>query len=201
VAQLSIPSLHIIAAVAFVLLIGLAMSRLPPTFTNPFQYLPIEASFESSAMKSMTKSSVSSQITDKVRRDSGLFDRRSSDAHSTGPTRSSFSSGHSSDGSLASPIRDSGFDDQRRGSTSSRRSTYLAMGRPPREKRKRCRVTPEQLVQLETLFALEPSPTGTRRREISERLGMEERQTQIWFQNRSVKIFLFFPSSQWTSSF
>ncbi|KAJ6544824.1 hypothetical protein DFH09DRAFT_927962 [Mycena vulgaris] len=55
------------------------------------------------------------------------------------------------------------------------------------EKPKRSRVTPEQLVHLERLFALERSPTACRRREIGELLGMQERQTQIWFQNRRAK--------------
>lgn len=53
-----------------------------------------------------------------------------------------------------------------------------------KEKRKRSRVTPEQLVHLEKLFSVDQSPTATRRREISDQLGMQERQTQIWFQNR-----------------
>lgn len=52
------------------------------------------------------------------------------------------------------------------------------------EKRKRSRVTQEQLVHLEQYFKADRSPTATRRREISEQLGMQERQTQIWFQNR-----------------
>ncbi|KAF8240680.1 homeobox-domain-containing protein, partial [Tricholoma matsutake] len=56
-----------------------------------------------------------------------------------------------------------------------------------KEKRKRSRVTPEQLVHLERFFALDRSPPAARRREISERLGMQERQTQIWFQNRRAK--------------
>ncbi|KAJ3555100.1 hypothetical protein NM688_g2763 [Phlebia brevispora] len=56
-----------------------------------------------------------------------------------------------------------------------------------REKRKRSRVTPEQLAHLERLFAADRSPTAARRKEISEMLGMQERQTQIWFQNRRAK--------------
>ncbi|KAF8207560.1 hypothetical protein K438DRAFT_366316 [Mycena galopus ATCC 62051] len=55
------------------------------------------------------------------------------------------------------------------------------------EKPKRSRVTPEQLVHLERFFAVERSPTANRRREIGELLGMHERQTQIWFQNRRAK--------------
>ncbi|KAL5485745.1 PHO2 [Sanghuangporus weigelae] len=57
----------------------------------------------------------------------------------------------------------------------------------PREKRKRSRVTPEQLTHLERFFAADRSPTAARRKEISELLGMQERQTQIWFQNRRAK--------------
>ncbi|EEB93423.1 hypothetical protein MPER_07921, partial [Moniliophthora perniciosa FA553] len=56
-----------------------------------------------------------------------------------------------------------------------------------REKRKRCRVTPEQLKHLERIFATDRNPTAARRREISEMLGMQERQTQVWFQNRRAK--------------
>ncbi|KAJ6513439.1 hypothetical protein C8R45DRAFT_813456 [Mycena sanguinolenta] len=55
------------------------------------------------------------------------------------------------------------------------------------DKPKRSRVTPEQLVHLERFFAAERSPTASRRREIGELLGMHERQTQIWFQNRRAK--------------
>ncbi|KAI0048981.1 homeobox-domain-containing protein, partial [Auriscalpium vulgare] len=53
--------------------------------------------------------------------------------------------------------------------------------------RKRSRVTPDQLVHLERFFSVDRSPTAARRREISELLGMQERQTQIWFQNRRAK--------------
>lgn len=65
-----------------------------------------------------------------------------------------------------------------------------------KEKRKRSRVTPDQLVQLERIFVADRSPTAARRREISELLGMQERQTQIWFQNRYALLLLrplFFP--------
>jgi len=64
------------------------------------------------------------------------------------------------------------------------RSSLLSSNKADKEKRKRSRVTPEQLVHLERLFSLDRSPTAARRREISELLGMQERQTQIWFQNR-----------------
>ncbi|KAJ7032478.1 hypothetical protein C8F04DRAFT_652630 [Mycena alexandri] len=60
-------------------------------------------------------------------------------------------------------------------------------GKSDPEKPKRSRVTPEQLVHLEQFFSVERSPTAGRRREIGELLGMHERQTQIWFQNRRAK--------------
>lgn len=59
----------------------------------------------------------------------------------------------------------------------------------PTQKRKRSRVTPDQLTHLERVFAHDRSPTAARRKEISDTLGMQERQTQIWFQNRSVALF------------
>jgi regulatory protein PHO2 len=61
-------------------------------------------------------------------------------------------------------------------------------GKWEREKRKRSRVTPEQLIHLERFFSMDRSPTAARRKEISDLLGMQERQTQIWFQNRSVTL-------------
>jgi len=66
------------------------------------------------------------------------------------------------------------------------RSISTSGTKAEKEKRKRSRVTPEQLIHLERYFATERSPTAARRRDISELLGMQERQTQIWFQNRSV---------------
>jgi len=57
------------------------------------------------------------------------------------------------------------------------------------ERRKRNRVTPEQLVQLETAFSNNRHPISRERRELSNRIGMTERALQIWFQNRSVNIF------------
>jgi len=66
------------------------------------------------------------------------------------------------------------------------KSVSGAGGKWEREKRKRSRVTPEQLINLERFFSMDRSPTAARRKEISDLLGMQERQTQIWFQNRSV---------------
>lgn len=60
-----------------------------------------------------------------------------------------------------------------------------------KEKKKRTRVTPEQLVHLERYFAMDRNPTAARRKDISELLGMQERQTQIWFQNRYVTFFAY----------
>jgi hypothetical protein len=65
------------------------------------------------------------------------------------------------------------------------RLSSAVYGKGEKDKRKRSRVTPDQLVHLERFFAVDRSPTAARRREISELLGMQERQTQIWFQNRS----------------
>jgi len=68
------------------------------------------------------------------------------------------------------------------------RDTVINLKAPKddRERRKRNRVTPEQLVQLEAAFGQDRSPTSTERRELSNRIGMAERAVQIWFQNRSV---------------
>ncbi len=46
-------------------------------------------------------------------------------------------------------------------------------------KRKRSRVTPEQLAYLEHIFSYDRSPGAAKRKDISERLGMQERQTQV----------------------
>ncbi|KZT02897.1 homeobox-domain-containing protein [Laetiporus sulphureus 93-53] len=56
-----------------------------------------------------------------------------------------------------------------------------------KQKRKRSRVTPEQLAQLERFFEVNRNPTAAQRKEICDQLGMAERQTQIWFQNRRAK--------------
>lgn len=71
---------------------------------------------------------------------------------------------------------------------SNTRDTVINLKAPKddRERRKRNRVTPEQLVQLEAAFTKDRSPTSTERRELSNRIGMAERAVQIWFQNRSV---------------
>jgi hypothetical protein len=76
------------------------------------------------------------------------------------------------------------------------RDTVINLKAPKddRERRKRNRVTPEQLVQLETAFSKDRSPTSTERRELSTRIGMAERAVQIWFQNRSVNISQFLSS-------
>lgn len=58
-----------------------------------------------------------------------------------------------------------------------------------KQRRKRSRVTPEQLAKLEEYFASDNSPTSARRRDIARQLAMDERQTQIWFQNRCVSVW------------
>ncbi|KZT29924.1 hypothetical protein NEOLEDRAFT_487279 [Neolentinus lepideus HHB14362 ss-1] len=72
-------------------------------------------------------------------------------------------------------------------STGPKRSKSSASSKGHGEKRKRSRVTQEQLVHLEQFFAEDRIPTAARRKEISDFLGMQERQTQIWFQNRRAK--------------
>ena len=61
-----------------------------------------------------------------------------------------------------------------------------------KQRRKRSRVNPDQLLKLEEYFAADNSPTSARRRDIARELGMDERQTQIWFQNRSASAFCTF---------
>ncbi|KAF8322660.1 homeobox-domain-containing protein, partial [Clavulina sp. PMI_390] len=53
--------------------------------------------------------------------------------------------------------------------------------------RKRGRVNPSQLAFLERAYLADRSLDAARRRDISQKLGMDERQTQIWFQNRRAK--------------
>ncbi|KAF9000757.1 hypothetical protein BDQ17DRAFT_1359489, partial [Cyathus striatus] len=80
------------------------------------------------------------------------------------------------------------LEEEKDASSGPQRSKYNAtLSESIKEKRKRSRVTPEQLSDLEAIFATDRSPTAARRREISDLLGMQERQTQIWFQNRRAK--------------
>lgn len=51
-------------------------------------------------------------------------------------------------------------------------------------KKKRSRITKEQLAHLERLFGVDCNPTATRRREIALQVGVPEKRIQIWFQNR-----------------
>ncbi|KAJ1308019.1 hypothetical protein OPQ81_002090 [Rhizoctonia solani] len=98
---------------------------------------------------------------------------------------------------LASPLRSTleADDEQKPSSIGPQRVRSATVSSPTAsttaranlQKRKRSRVTPEQLAQLERVFATDRSPTAARRKEISEQLGMQERQTQIWFQNRRAK--------------
>ncbi|CAE6412311.1 unnamed protein product [Rhizoctonia solani] len=98
---------------------------------------------------------------------------------------------------IASPLRSTleADDEQKPSSIGPQRVRSATLGSPTTsttaranlQKRKRSRVTPEQLAHLERVFATDRSPTAARRKEISEQLGMQERQTQIWFQNRRAK--------------
>jgi len=87
---------------------------------------------------------------------------------------------------LSHTHEDDGLEEDKRPLFGPQRSASNSGSKAEKEKRKRSRVTPEQLIHLERYFATDRSPTAARRREISELLGMQERQTQIWFQNRSV---------------
>ncbi|CAE6364375.1 unnamed protein product [Rhizoctonia solani] len=121
-------------------------------------------------------------------------------ASSTPSQSATFSNvGRTRSATLASPLRSTldADDDQkpssigpqrvRSATLSSPTTSTTATARANLQKRKRSRVTPEQLAHLERVFALDRSPTAARRKEISEQLGMQERQTQIWFQNRRAK--------------
>ncbi|KAF5359643.1 hypothetical protein D9756_003181 [Leucocoprinus leucothites] len=76
-----------------------------------------------------------------------------------------------------------------RSSSPSRREKALLSTSPKEDlpKKKRGRLTKEQLAQLERLFAVDCSPTVVRRREIALQVGCPERQIQVWFQNRRAK--------------
>ncbi|CAE6406508.1 unnamed protein product [Rhizoctonia solani] len=123
-------------------------------------------------------------------------------ASSTPSQSATFSNaGRTRSATLASPLRSTldPDDDQKPSSIGPQRvrsatlssptasTNAAATARANLQKRKRSRVTPEQLAHLERVFAIDRSPTAARRKEISEQLGMQERQTQIWFQNRRAK--------------
>ena len=55
-------------------------------------------------------------------------------------------------------------------------------------KRKRMRMTPEQLRVLQKAFAHNRMPTANFRAVLAKRLGMTSRSVQIWFQNRRAKV-------------
>lgn len=110
---------------------------------------------------------------------------------SSTPSQSAFTRTRSA--TVGSPLRSTTLDDEQKPSSIGPqrvRSATMSSPTAPRtnlQKRKRSRVTPEQLAHLERVFAQDRSPTAARRKEISEQLGMQERQTQIWFQNRRAK--------------
>ena len=55
-------------------------------------------------------------------------------------------------------------------------------------KRKRMRMTPEQLRVLQKAFSQNPMPTANCRAILARKLGMTIRSVQIWFQNRRAKV-------------
>lgn len=56
------------------------------------------------------------------------------------------------------------------------------------ERKKRKRVTEEQLTVLETIFATDKMPDQKLRLQLAQRLGMSSRRVQIWFQNKRAKL-------------
>ncbi|CAE6341228.1 unnamed protein product [Rhizoctonia solani] len=115
---------------------------------------------------------------------------------SSTPSQSATFPNRTRSATIASPLRSTleADDDQKPSSIGPQRVRSATIGSPTTataranlQKRKRSRVTPEQLAHLERVFATDRSPTAARRKEISEQLGMQERQTQIWFQNRRAK--------------
>lgn len=88
------------------------------------------------------------------------------------------SSGHGPQHYLArlptvTPIADAG----------SSKSTEIGIPRP-----KRKRITPEQLEVLSSLFEYTDTPTFDLREAIGAKLGMSNREVQVWFQNRRAKV-------------
>ncbi|KAJ1727214.1 hypothetical protein LPJ61_004693 [Coemansia biformis] len=55
------------------------------------------------------------------------------------------------------------------------------------KKAKRKRITPEQLKELTAVFDKTDTPTHDIREELSQKLGMTNREVQVWFQNRRAK--------------
>ncbi|KAG8733319.1 hypothetical protein FRC11_007202 [Ceratobasidium sp. 423] len=114
---------------------------------------------------------------------------------SSTPSQSATFPSRTRSATIASPLRSTldADDEQKPSSIGPQRVRSATLSSPPTtartnlQKRKRSRVTPEQLAHLERVFAQDRSPTAARRKEISEQLGMQERQTQIWFQNRRAK--------------
>ncbi|PFH46810.1 hypothetical protein AMATHDRAFT_69006 [Amanita thiersii Skay4041] len=106
---------------------------------------------------------------------------------STTPPRNFNSGDHIRFRGTSEPLENQGFREPVSRPQRSRTAPAGCVYEASKEKRKRLRVTPCQLAQLEHYFLIDRNPTPARRKEISEGLGMQERQTQIWFQNRRAK--------------
>lgn len=80
------------------------------------------------------------------------------------------------------------FDDKREpasGPQTLRAASSTSIGTESEQKKqKHSHITPKQLVHLEQFFTMDRSCPAAHRREISERIGMQEHQIQMWFQNQ-----------------
>ncbi|GBE88456.1 hypothetical protein BKA93DRAFT_823261 [Sparassis latifolia] len=123
--------------------------------------------------------SSSKQVTNSLAGDDDLLPESSASSPSS---VSGFLRGASEDTAISTDTASPSLSIDNPSSASTHSKSFAAKG-----KRKRSRVTPEQLSHLERFFASDRSPTAARRKEISGLLGMHERQTQIWFQNRRAK--------------
>ncbi|KAJ1671797.1 hypothetical protein GGF38_000529 [Coemansia sp. RSA 25] len=83
-----------------------------------------------------------------------------------------------------------GTDDTRAGSTLASRYTQIVIKEPSTaepKRAKRKRITAEQLRDLTAVFVTTDTPTHDIREVLSKKLGMTNREVQVWFQNRRAK--------------
>ncbi|XP_034673854.1 homeobox-DDT domain protein RLT1-like isoform X2 [Vitis riparia] len=73
-------------------------------------------------------------------------------------------------------------ENQNRNNTANNMNSNEAQSKPKRQMK-----TPFQLQTLERAYALEPYPTEASRAELSEKLGLSDRQLQMWFCHRRLK--------------